>query len=122
MLTTRKNKTPLRLHTEATRRTHTMFQSVCTPRGWSGGHSCGSAQQTKRRRELWLLRALPPPARFDRETHLKVMNQIHTHLSTADRHAPFRCEGAGGDLLFAMRLYRPWLFAFPRYPQTVRWP
>jgi hypothetical protein len=109
-----------------------MFQSVCAPRGWAGGSGggsgCGSGggaqqlqQQTERRRELWLLRALPPPARFDRETHLKIMNQIHAHLSAADPHARFQCHGVGGNLFFAMRMHRPWLLAFPRYPQAVCW-
>jgi len=97
-----------------------MFQTVCAPRGWVGA-SGGSAQQTKRRRELWLLRAMPPPARFDRHIHLKIMTECHIHLSTTGTQAPFRCVGAGGDLFFAMRLYAPLFMAFPRYPQQVCW-
>ena len=97
-----------------------MFETVCAPRGWTGG-ACGSPRQTRRRLDLFLLRAMPPPARFDRHTHLIIMSQVHTHLSTAGTSAPLRSVGAGGDLFFAMRLYAPLLMAFPRYPQEVRW-
>ena len=97
-----------------------MFQTVCAPRGWVGG-ACGSPRQTCRRCDLFLLRALPPPARFDRNMHLKIMNEIHVHLSTTGTAAPFRCVGAGGDLFFAMRLYAPLFMAFTRYPQEVCW-
>ena len=98
----------------------TMLHTVCAPRGWTGG-ACGTPQQMRRRCDLFLLRALPPPARFDRHTHLNIMCQIHTHLSTTGTAAPFRCVGAGGDLFFAMRLYAPLFMAFTRYPQEVRW-
>jgi len=97
-----------------------MFQTVCAPRGWTGG-ACGSPQQTRRRCERLLLRALPPPRRFDRLTHLRIMNQIDAHLSTTGTAAPFRSVGAGGDLFFAMQLYRPLLLAFQRYLQQVCW-
>ena len=97
-----------------------MLQTVCAPRGWAGG-ACGTPRQTRRRCDLFMRRALPPPARFDRHTHLNIMRQIHTHLSTTGTAAQFRCVGAGGDLFFAMRLYAPLLLAFPRYPQEVRW-
>jgi hypothetical protein len=97
-----------------------MFQTACAPQAWVGG-ACGSPEQTRRRRDLFMRRALPPPARFDRQTHLRIMNQIHAHLSTAGTQALFSSVGAGGDLFFAMRMYRPWLLAFPRYPQLVCW-
>ena len=97
-----------------------MLQTVCAPRGWTGG-ACGTPQQTRRRLDLFLLRAMPPPARFDRHTHLTIMRQTHTHLSTAGTAATFSSVGAGGDLFFAMRLYAPLFMAFPRYPQEVRW-
>jgi hypothetical protein len=98
-----------------------MFQAICAPRGWTGG-ACGSPEQTRRRRDLFMRRALPPPARFDRHTHLKIMTECHIHLSTTGTQAPFRCVGAGGDLFFAMRLYAQLFMACPRYPQLVRWP
>jgi len=97
-----------------------MLQTVCAPRGWTGG-ACGTPRQTRRRLDLFLHRAMPPPARFDRHTHLTIMRQIHTHLSTAGTAAPFSSVGAGGDLFFAMRLYAPLFMAFARYPQEVRW-
>ena len=97
-----------------------MFQTVCAPRGWTGG-ACGTPQQTRRRCERFMLRALPPPARFDRQTHLRIMNEVHVHLSTAGTQALFSSVGAGGDLFFAMQLYRPWLLLWARYPQQVCW-
>jgi len=68
-----------------------------------------------------LSRLLPPTARFDRETHLRILQSIHTHLSENSTIAAFQCEGAGGDLFFAMRLYKSQLTVFPRYPQAVKW-
>jgi len=97
-----------------------MLQTVCAPRGWTGG-SCGTPRQTRRRCDLFLRRALAPPARFDRHTHLIIMRQLHMHLSTTGTAATFSSVGAGGDLFFAMRLYAPFLLAFTRYPQEVRW-
>jgi len=98
-----------------------MFQDVCAPRLWAGGASCGSVQQTQRRRELMLVRALPPPARFDRDKHLRICQAIDQHLSLSPGVQAFRCQGAGGDLFFAMRLYKPLLLSFPKYPQRVYW-
>jgi len=97
-----------------------MLQTVCAPRGCVGG-ACGTPKQTRRRCERFMLRALPPPVRFDRHTHLKIMTECHMHLSTTGTQAPFRCVGAGGDLFFAMRLYAPLLLGFWRYPQQVCW-
>ena len=98
-----------------------MFQDVCAPRLWAGGASCGSEQQTRRRRELMIVRALPPPVRFDRDKHLRIHQAIDKHLSLNPGVQAFRCEGAGGDLFFAMRLYKSHLTSFPQYPQRVCW-
>jgi len=98
-----------------------MFQAVCTSRFWGSGSYCGSVQQTRRRRELMLVRALPPPARFDREMHLRIHQAIDTHLSHDPRVQDYSCQGAGGDLFFAIRLYKSQLAGFPRYPQSVQW-
>jgi len=68
-----------------------------------------------------LHRALPPPARFDRDNHLRIHQAINKHLSHNMGVQAFRCEGAGGDLFFAMRLYKSQLTSFPRYPQSVQW-
>jgi len=73
-----------------------MFQAICAPRGWVGA-SGGSAQQTQLRRDLWLLRAMPPPARFDRQTHLRIMTEIHTH-----GHAS-ACQFGWGGRRFVLR-------------------
>jgi len=68
-----------------------------------------------------LVRALPPPARFDREMHLRIHQAIDTHLSHDPRVQNYSCQGAGGDLFFAIRLYKSQLAGFPRYPQSVQW-
>ena len=100
-----------------------MLQAMCAASGYAGA-GLGSAQ-TQRRRELLLARELPAPARFDRENHLRIMQQVHAHLSRHDERdayaGTFRCEGNDGDLFFAMRLYWPQLQCFPRYPRSVRW-
>jgi len=98
-----------------------MFQAVCAARCCLGGTYCGTMLQSNRRRDRILWRALPPPSRFDRMNHLRIMQQIHIHLSTASAGRVWSCEGSGGDLFFAMRLYQPLLSSCVRYPACVCW-
>lgn len=58
------------------------------------------------REDLIVQCALPAWSRFDKSMHLRITEQVHTHMTQSENAQQVTCEGPGGDLFFFMRHYK----------------